>query len=94
MSSIDEPPITRQDLAVIIVAYTTKVAGHTLSPSLAAANFADASDIAAYAKASIDAMQRSGLISGKPGNAFDPKGKATRAEVAKILELLLKDMMK
>jgi hypothetical protein len=30
-------------------------------------------------------LYRSGVVSGKPGNLFDPKGEATRAEVAALL---------
>jgi hypothetical protein len=30
-------------------------------------------------------MQRAGVISGKPGNLFDPQGSATRAETAAML---------
>jgi hypothetical protein len=43
--------------------------------------FADADKVSAYAAAAVDTLYRSG----KPGNLFDPKGEATRAEVAALL---------
>lgn len=86
-------PISRQDLAVMLTAYARIVANFKLPVENALNVFSDQSTIASYANASIDAMQRAGFISGKPGNQFDPRGKATRAEVAKILELMVKSMV-
>jgi hypothetical protein len=47
--------------------------------------FADDAEIADYAREALYAMQQAGVISGKPGNIADPKGNATRAEVAAML---------
>lgn len=71
--------VTREQLAVIM--------WHTLGEPLSqvAAPFADKGDIARW---SIDAVEWAywvGLISGKPGNLFDPTGTATRAEGATVL---------
>ena len=87
-------PISRQDLAVMIHNYARLVAGYEMPKNTALNAYADDRDITSYARPSIIAMQRAGFMSGKPGNTFDPKGKATRAEVAKILELMLKEMTK
>ena len=76
--------ISRQDLAVILYRYA-EVMGITLPETETAADFADGSDIAGYATAAVAAMQKAGIISGKPGNVFDPQGIATRAEVAAML---------
>ena len=76
--------ISRQDLAVILARYAD-VMGITLPESEAAIAFADKSDIASYASAAVTAMQKAGIINGKPGNVFDPQGIATRAEVAAML---------
>ena len=51
----------------------------------ARADFADANSIAVYAKDAATAMQRAGIISGKPGGVFDPAAGATRAEVSAML---------
>ena len=87
-------PISRQDLAVMIHNYARLVASYEMPKNTALNAYADDRNITSYARPSIIAMQRAGFMSGKPGNTFDPKGKATRAEVAKILELMLKEMTK
>jgi len=76
--------ISRQDLAVILYNYAVKM-GITLPETETAADFDDGTDIASYAAAAVTAMQKAGVISGKPGNVFDPQGIATRAEVAAML---------
>jgi hypothetical protein len=57
--------------------------GFTL-PAKAASTFADETLIASWALNSVKAMQTGGLIEGKPGNLYDPKTSATRAEVAAL----------
>jgi hypothetical protein len=76
--------VTRQDLAVILYNYI-RFADKDLPKKREYEKFADDADIAAYAREAVDALYRSGVISGKPGNLFDPKGTATRAEVAAML---------
>ena len=76
--------ISRQDLAVILNNYANKM-GITLPETATATTFSDDANISGYAKEAVEAMQKAGIISGKPGNLFDPKGNATRAEVAAIL---------
>lgn len=56
------------------------------SPSGAAAlSFADTDEIAAYAQDAVAWAREAGILSGKDGNRFDPKGAASRAEVASTL---------
>ena len=76
--------ISRQDLAVILYNYAN-VMGITLPETADAIDFNDGSDIAGYASAAVAAMQKAGIINGKPGGIFDPQGIATRAEVAAML---------
>jgi len=47
--------------------------------------FDDDADIADYAKEAIARFVRANIIGGKPGNLFDPKAGATRAEFASVL---------
>ena len=47
--------------------------------------FADHKKIASYAREAVYACRNEGVVNGKPGNLFDPKGNATRAEVATVL---------
>ncbi len=47
--------------------------------------FADHKQISPYAKTAVYACRNEGVVNGRPNNIFDPKGKATRAEVATIM---------
>jgi hypothetical protein len=77
-------------LAVIFNRYAEN-AGLTISASRTYAAFNDEADIAPYAKAAVEAFYRAGIINGKDGNRFDPRGAATRAEVAAMLHRMLGD---
>jgi len=78
--------VTREQLAVILYNYL-KYMGLTLAESPAGEeDFADDDEISGYAREAVAAMQRAGIINGKGGNRFDPKGTASRAEVAAMLE--------
>jgi hypothetical protein len=79
-----ENTISRQDLAVLLKRYA-EFAGLASFALNQAVTFADADRVATYAKEAAAAMQRAGVISGKPGNLFDPLGNATRAETAAML---------
>jgi hypothetical protein len=76
--------VSRQDLAVIVARFAD-LAGKQLPETRQYADFLDSAEVADYAKDAIEAFFKAGIISGKPGNLFDPKGQATRAEVAAIL---------
>ena len=76
--------ITRQDMAVMLARYALAI-GLEAPAVNARADFADANSIAVYAKDAATAMQRAGIISGKPGGVFDPAAGATRAEVSAML---------
>lgn len=52
-------------------------------------DFADETDISHYAVRAVDWARENDIISGRPGNRFDPKGRATRAEAAAILQNFL-----
>ena len=72
-------PLTREQIATILWRYAGS------NSAFEAQSFADESTIASYASDAVDWAQANGIMSGKPGNFFDPKGNATRAEVATIL---------
>ncbi|MDR1065486.1 MAG: S-layer homology domain-containing protein, partial [Oscillospiraceae bacterium] len=76
--------ITRQDLAVILTRYA-EYKGLPLAALREYAAFSDDNAVSDYARAAVEACYRAGIISGKPNNLFDPKGEATRAEVAAML---------
>ncbi|MBQ8004010.1 MAG: S-layer homology domain-containing protein, partial [Oscillospiraceae bacterium] len=81
--------VSRQDMAVMIMRYADNVAKVTLVESNAPSEFADDTSIATYAKEAVYKMQRAGIIGGKPGNLFDAKEYANRAEASKMIYVLL-----
>lgn len=83
--------VTRQDIATIISRYVDK-AGYD-APKAKALGFDDNGSIADYAAPAISILQQIGIIDGKPGNVFDPKGFGTRAQSAKMMAELLKYFM-
>ena len=76
--------INREQMAVIMANYAKKL-GYDLPRTLKAVTFADNANISSWAKDAVRAMQQAGILTGKNGNKFDPKGTATRAEVATVL---------
>ena len=76
--------INREQMAVIMANYAKKL-GYTVPKTLEAVTFADNASISSWAKDAVRAMQQAGILAGKTGNRFDPRGTATRAEVATVL---------
>jgi hypothetical protein len=60
-----------------------------LPPITEYTGFNDDADIANYATEAIAKFFESGIIAGKGNGIFDPKGNATRAEVATMLMRLI-----
>ena len=75
--------INREQMAVIMANYAKKL-GCDLPKTLQAVTFADNAQISSWAKDAVKVMQQAGILAGKNGNKFDPKGTATRAEVATV----------
>jgi hypothetical protein len=76
--------ITRQELAAVLLRF----ARHNELALLGVREytaFADDTNISDYAREAVETLYKAGIISGKTGNVFDPKGTATRAEAAAIL---------
>lgn len=77
--------ITRAQMATLIVRYA-EFAGITLPTGNGSGEaFADDAMIADWAHEAVYAAQDAGLINGKTGNAFDPSGNATRAEICALI---------
>jgi flavodoxin len=72
-------PVSREQIATILWRYAGNPAAETGD------DFADESSIAAYATTAVDWARINGIVNGKEGKRFDPKGDATRAQVATIL---------
>lgn len=69
--------ITREQIVTILWRYLG-------SKKVTAESFADADQISSYAKDAVNWARRTGVVAGKGNNMFDPKGVATRAQVAAI----------
>lgn len=78
--------VTREQLAVILYNYMRYMGFDLVEKTTDDHSFVDEGDISGYAKEAVNAMYRAGIIYGKGGNRFDPKGTATRVEVAAMLE--------
>lgn len=80
--------ITREQLAVMLYRYvgSPEVSTDELS-------FVDADEISGYAKQAIAWAAANGIMQGKGGGVLDPKGTATRAEVAQMLLNLVSSMI-
>lgn len=79
--------ISRQDAAVMLskALEYLKMNGKEKGRAL---TFADNNKIAGYAASHVEFVTGMNIMSGKPGNLFDPKGLTTRAEVAKMIYVL------
>lgn len=71
--------VTRQDVAAILWRQEGR-------PDASSQDFVDESSIASYAATAVDWARANGIISGKGGNRFYPRGNATRAEIATMMK--------
>ena len=83
-----DAPVTRQDLAVMLVRYQTKVVEAQLPQVAEAPAFADNDQIASYAAEAVYLLQKAGIVNGTDGK-FLPTGTATRAQLCKMLSGLV-----
>jgi len=86
-----EDNITREQMGVMIINYQ-KFSGKVPQDIHTERQFADDSDVSSWAKEAVKKLTRQAIITGKPGNLFDPEGKATRAEFAAILHRFLESV--
>lgn len=81
--------VTREQAAVIIMNYC-KYKNIELPKTTNPTMFSDMDIIQSWAKEAVMTASSAEIISGKPNNMFDPKGNATRAEIASIIERFIK----
>ncbi|MDO4541459.1 MAG: S-layer homology domain-containing protein [Bacillota bacterium] len=79
--------ITRQEMAVMLYNYATKVLGKSFSSANNA--FSDKSAIESWAVSAVNAMVGAGIINGRENNVFAPTANATRAEAATMIYRLI-----
>ncbi|NLT95511.1 MAG: S-layer homology domain-containing protein [Clostridia bacterium] len=80
-----EDSITREQMAAMLANYIKVRNIKLYAVKLETVQYADDSQINPWAKDSVYQMQIHGLMGGRPGNIYDPKSIATRAEVAQVL---------
>jgi endoglucanase len=85
--------VTRQDMAVMLDRYAEKVAKHAFISADEPVSITGGSSVADYAKASVSALQRAGILSGVGGVRFDPEASLTRAEAAGMIAALIHKML-
>ena len=78
-------PVTREQLAVIFYNYA-KFKGYDTTASGDLSGFTDAGDLSPWAQEAMKWAVGSGVMSGKGNGILDPKGTATRAEIAAMLQ--------
>lgn len=92
-SNLFEPGrnVTRQEAASLLFRFLRKVGGcdMTADPALLEA-FGDAETVDDFAKAGMEWAVTTKVFNGKDGNLIDPKGNATRAEIAQIFTTFLR----
>ena len=79
-----EDSITREQMAVMLYRYC-EYKSIELPVTRESGVFSDASSVSDWAVDAVQAMYKAGVLNGKGGGIFDPKGTATRAEVAQML---------
>ncbi len=78
-------PVTREQLVLFLYRYAGYKGQDTAQSGAAVLDFADAEEISSWALEAVTWAVDARLLSGKTGNLLDPRGSATRAEVAQIL---------
>ncbi|MBE6688677.1 MAG: S-layer homology domain-containing protein [Ruminococcaceae bacterium] len=84
-----EDPIYRETMAAVIANYA-KFSGFNMVGYADVINFSDLAGVDATTVEAIEFVQKLGIINGKGGTTFDPKGYSTRAEVATVMERVIK----
>lgn len=79
-----EQAISRQEMAAMFNRYVTSM--EIKLPSQGTVRFTDEEQIAAYAVEAVYALSEAGILNGRLEDRFEPRGTATRAEVAVMLE--------
>ncbi len=81
--------VTREQLAAMLYRYA-KTAGMNVTATDSLNGFTDSGKVSAYAADAMRWAVGCGLVNGKGGNTLDPSGTATRAEVATMMERMVK----
>lgn len=78
-------PITREQFAVMLYRYEKRNGGGFTGAWMFRLGFTDVADVSEWAYEAMCWCSMNGIVEGKGSGILDPKGKATRAEVAAML---------
>ncbi|WP_347488557.1 InlB B-repeat-containing protein [Desulfoscipio sp. XC116] len=84
--------VTREEIAAMMYQYAKLVGVDTLVQG-DTAQYSDADQISGWAADGVSWAVGSGLLKGKDGDALDPRGEASRAEVAAMMQRLVNKTM-
>lgn len=87
-----DDPVTREQMAAILQRYAALL-GYDVTLRADLSAYRDASSISAYAADAMAWANAEGLINGVGNDRLNPKGDATRAEVAAILQRFCENIM-
>ena len=85
-NNIPNDNITREQLAAILYRYEQKNGGGFKGMWMFRMDYVDLADVSDWAFEAICWMNMNSIVNGKPGKIMDPKGSATRAEAAVMLQ--------
>lgn len=85
--------VTREQLATFLLRYA-KYMGYDVTAEGSLEGFPDGSKVSSFAKEAMAWAVGAGLIQGRANGTLDPKGSATRAEVAAILTRFIANIAK
>jgi hypothetical protein len=85
--------ITREQMAAMLYRYTEYEGMVSNTEGMSVREFTDYDNISSWAQAPIQWAINNGIVSGNSDGTFAPMASATRAEAAKMIALLLKDMI-
>ena len=88
-----DEPVTREQIATMLYRFM-KYLGYDVSASKALDGFPDGGDASPWAKEAMEWAVSVGLFKGDQNGNLNPGGKATRAEVATLVERLIGLMVK
>ena len=88
-----DDPVTREQMAAVLYRYASYKGYDVTAPGGLEA-YADAPQISAYAADAMRWANAEGLITGVTGTTLNPRGNATRAEVATILMRFCEDIVR
>ena len=78
--------ITREQLATILYRYEKMNGGGFTGVWMYRMDYVDLENVSDWAYEAMCWMNMKGIVTGKPGKLLDPKGSATRAEAATMLQ--------